>query len=133
MDRGPPPPQHSAMRILLFAAGILTCLLGIAAFKMSGDPSLLQGGLTLGGGWIICGLFSLGAKWHGIAGAGMLALLGAARSLPALPKVPAALAQGEAGVLLQAASAAISMVVFLASTRALLVERNRRNLERLKQ
>ncbi len=129
MDKGKPGGQFLRVRILIFVAGILTALLGIAAYHKSGDPRLLQGGLTLGGGWVICGFFSLNAKWHGIAGAGLLALLGAARGLPALLK----LGDGDAAVLFEAAAAAISVVVFLAAGRALLAERNRRQIEALKQ
>ncbi len=128
MDKGKPGGQLLRVRILIFAAGVLTALLGIAAYHKSGDHRLLQGGLTLGGGWVICGLFSLNAKWHGIAGAGLLALLGAARGLPALLK----LGGGGAGVFFEAAVAAISVVVFLAAGRALRVERNRRQIEALK-
>ena len=46
---------------------------------------MLQGGLLLGGGLIICGIFSIQMQWHGIAGAGVLGLLGAARGLGNLP------------------------------------------------
>lgn len=120
------------MRILLFAAGLLTGMIGFYAFHRWSDPAMLQDGLTLGGGWIICALFTFRAKWHGIAGGGMLALLGAARALPSLVKIPAALEQGNGTPVLQAAVALISLVVFVASTRALLAERNRRNLEKMK-
>ena len=47
--------------------------------------AFLQGTLTLGGGMIICGLFSLKMQWHGVIGAGVLALLGAARGLGNVP------------------------------------------------
>lgn len=62
--------------------------LGILAMgQLEGEPALelLQGGLLVGGGLIICGLFSLKMKWHGITGAGVLGLLGAARGLGNLP------------------------------------------------
>lgn len=121
--------QHFPVRFLIFAAGFLIILLGIAAFRRTGDHRLLQGGLTLGGGWVICGLFSLNSKWHGIAGACLLGLLGAARSLPALAK----LGDGDAAILFQAAAALIGTVVFVAAGRALLVERNRRQVEALKR
>lgn len=41
----------------------------------------LQGALTLGGGLLICGFFSFKSRWHGIIGAGVLALLGSARGV----------------------------------------------------
>ena len=47
--------------------------------------AFLLGTLTLGGGLFICGLFSLKMRWHGLIGAGVLALLGAARGFANLP------------------------------------------------
>ncbi|RYD46463.1 MAG: hypothetical protein EOP83_29640, partial [Verrucomicrobiaceae bacterium] len=70
------------MRILIFIGGILIAALGFMVFQQTKDPTLLQGGLTLGGGLVICGFFSLRAKWHGITGAAVLALLLAARTVP---------------------------------------------------
>ncbi len=37
--------------------------------------ALMFGSLTLGGGFIICGLFSIKMLWHGVIGAGVLALV----------------------------------------------------------
>ncbi len=116
------------MRALLFTAGFLLCGLGFLAFRSSGDPMLLQGGLTLGGGWIICGLFSLRSKWHGIIGAAVLAFLGGIRSLPAAT----GLAGGDPAAPFSAAAAALCVTVFIASARSLLAERRRRSIESLK-
>jgi hypothetical protein len=116
------------MRTLIFIAGFLLCGLGALAFRSSGDPMLLQGGLTLGGGWIICGLFSLRAKWHGFVGAGMLALLGALRSLPAL----GGLAGGDPAAPFTAAAGILCSIVFIAAVRTLLAERRRQAIEALK-
>ena len=69
------------MRVLLFLAGVLLSALGFLAFRAHQDHLLLQGGLTLGGGFVICGIFTFRAKWHGIAGAGLLAFLGTLRTL----------------------------------------------------
>lgn len=116
------------MRSLIFIAGFLLCGLGALAFHNSNDPSLLQGGLTLGGGWIICGLFSLRAKWHGIIGAGLLAFLGGIRALPSVTDFgsedPAAPFSTAAGVL--------CVIVFIAAARTLLAERRRQSIEALK-
>ena len=114
------------MRTLFFTAGFLLCGLGFLAFRSSGDPMLLQGGLTLGGGWIICGLFSLRAKWHGIIGAGILAFLGGIRSLPA------AADGGSPAAPFSAGAAALCVTVFIAAARSLLAERRRRSIEELK-
>jgi hypothetical protein len=116
------------MRALIFIAGFLLCGLGALAFHNSGDPSLLQGGLTLGGGWIICGLFSLRAKWHGIIGAGMLAFLGGLRALPALTK----LSSGDPAAPFSVAAGVLCVIVFVAAARTLMAERRRQSIEALK-
>lgn len=76
------------MRIQIFTNGALMLALGFYGMTLldrMAALALLQGTLLLGGGIIICGLFSLKMKWHGIIGAGVIALLGAARGLVNLP------------------------------------------------
>ena len=76
------------MRYPVFLSGAAILALGVAAMRLLDRPeawAFLQGTLTLGGGLIICGLFSLKMRWHGLIGAGVLALLGAARGLANLP------------------------------------------------
>jgi membrane protein implicated in regulation of membrane protease activity len=114
------------MRILIFASGILMTALGFVGMSALGDPGLFQGALTLGGGWIICGLFSLSSRWHGILGAGILALLGAARCAPALPRI----GQGGAETL-QAVAFVVCTVVLVAVIRAARAERARQSREAL--
>jgi hypothetical protein len=116
------------MRALIFIAGFLLCGLGALAFRISGDPMLLQGGMTLGGGWVICGLFSLRARWHGYIGAGILALLGGMRSLPSLTK----LSSGDPAAPFNVAAGVLCVVVFVAAARTLLAERRRQSIEALK-
>ena len=120
------------MRALIFIAGTLVALLGFVAFRLAPTPELgaefLQGGLTLGGGWIICGLFSLRAKWHGIIGAGMLAFLGGLRALPALTK----LSSGDPAAPFSVAAGVLCVIVFVAAARTLMAERRRHSIEALK-
>jgi hypothetical protein len=116
------------MRPLLVIAGLATCALGFAGGSKLGDATLLQGALTLGGGWLICAAFSLHSKWHGYVGAGILALLAAARCAPALPGL---LGGKDPGAPYQAAAFAIATVVLVATVRALLRERARRERERM--
>ena len=78
------------MRIFVFVCGLTIVAMGVAAGKLlPHDLSMgfLQGALTLGGGLVICGLFSLKMPWHGLIGAGVLALLGAAKGLGNVPGI----------------------------------------------
>ncbi|MEP4078747.1 hypothetical protein [Haloferula sp.] len=115
------------MRPLIFTAGSLTSALGFAADAMIGDPAVFQGALTLGGGFIICGLFSLSSKWHGIIGAAVLALLGAARCAPALLDLP----NKTKAAPFQAGAFVICAVVLVIIVRELRAERARRQMEEL--
>ena len=108
---------------MIFIGGILIAAFGFVVFQQTKDPTLLQGGLTLGGGLIICGFFSLKAKWHGIVGAAVLALLGSVRTLPKLGAEPR---------WFHVAAAAVCVVVLVSAARCLLAERTRRTVEKLK-
>jgi len=80
--------QAALMRFQVFFSAAAIIALGMAALRVlerASGMAFLQGALTLGGGLLICGLFSLKMKWHGIIGAGVLALLGAARGFGNLP------------------------------------------------
>jgi len=94
--------------------------------------AFLQGGLTLGGGIIICGLFSLKSKWHGLIGAGVLALLGAARGLaniPDLVKLFGGDRQRGAAPVMEFGVTLICLLLLLRVIGALRRERIRRMLE----
>jgi hypothetical protein len=76
------------MRFHIFLSGAAVLATGGIALRVLDEKQamdFLLGTLTLGGGMIICGLFSLKMKWHGIVGAGVLALLGAARGVANFP------------------------------------------------
>lgn len=78
------------MRFFVFVCGVTIVAMGVATSQLMVRDEWLgffQGALTLGGGIIICGLFSLKMPWHGLIGAGVLALLGAARGLGNIPGV----------------------------------------------
>jgi hypothetical protein len=115
------------MRPLIFTAGSLISAMGFVADAMIGDPALFQGALTLGGGFLICGLFSFSAKWHGIIGAAVLALLGAARCAPALLDLP----NKTQAAPFQAIAFLICTVVLVTIVRALRTERAQRQMEEL--
>ncbi|MCU0794449.1 MAG: hypothetical protein MUF31_00790 [Akkermansiaceae bacterium] len=117
-----------SLRILAILGGILMILLGFHAMEKIEDPSVLQGALTLGGGWIIAALFAFSPRWtwHGTGAIGVLALLGGARSSPGLLSA----AQGGAP-LYQAIAFAISAVLLVVTIVALKSERNRLTREKL--
>lgn len=121
-------PAAESMRPILVIAGIATLALGFSADARLDDPNLLQGTLTLGGGWLICAAFTFYSVWHGVVGGGILALLAGARCAPALftfanPDRPAAPYQAIAFV--------ISATVLIATVRTLIRERARRERERM--
>ncbi len=78
------------MRFFVFVCGATIVAMGVATTHLMVSDEWLgffQGALTLGGGILICGLFSLKMPWHGLIGAGVLALLGAARGLGNVPDI----------------------------------------------
>lgn len=117
------------MRALIFIAGLAICGLGFAFYKTAEDFPLLQGGLTLGGGLVICGLFSLRSKWHGITGAGILGFLGIMRAVPALWS---GFKEGVPSARFEVIAGAFCLLVFLAAVRVLMAERTRLAIARLK-
>lgn len=56
-------------------------VLGLSRIDKDAAMGLMIGSLTLGGGLIICGLFSIKMLWHGVIGAGVIALLSFGRGL----------------------------------------------------
>lgn len=123
------------MRFYIFLCGLLILATGVAALSVLEKPhsmAFLQGALTLGGGIVICGIFSIRMKWHGIIGAGIVALLGAARGLGNVPGMVKFLT-GErprgAAPLLEMGVTLISLLLLFKVLRALSQERVRRMLE----
>ena len=76
------------MRISIFLSGAAILAMGgiaMGVLAKADAVGFLTGAMQLGGGIVICGLFSLKMHWHGVIGAGILALLGAARGLGNVP------------------------------------------------
>lgn len=123
------------MRIFVFVCGVTIVAMGVATTQLlSRDLSLgfFQGALTLGGGIIISGLFSLKMPWHGLIGAGVLALLGAARGLGNIPGiVKFAMGDRARGSLpvFEFGVTVICLMLLMRIIRALQRERLRRMLE----
>jgi hypothetical protein len=123
------------MRFQIFFSGAAIIALGVAAMNVlerNQALAFLQGALTLGGGLLICGLFSLKMKWHGIVGAGVLALLGAARGIGNLPDL-AHFISGErergAAPVMEFGITMVCLVLLARVLSALFRERIRRMLE----
>jgi len=123
------------MRLQIFASGLIMLGLGLLAMNQLEKEAaleLLQGGLLVGGGLIICGLFSFQMKWHGIAGAGVLGLLGAARGLGNLPGLFHWLAGDHSRGLapwIELAFSVLCLALMFRVMKALQRERTRRLLE----
>jgi hypothetical protein len=123
------------MRITIFLSGLTILTTGVAALYLLNKPDalgFLVGAMQLGGGIVICGLFSLKMQWHGIIGAGILAMLGAARGLGNVPGFLKFLT-GERphGVtpVLEMGVTVICMFLLARIIQALFLERTRRMLE----
>lgn len=123
------------MRFYIFLCGAAILAMGAAAMQVldrSQSLGFLQGALTLGGGIVICGIFSIKMPWHGIIGAGILALLGAARGLGNVPDL-VKFVTGErprgSAPLLETGVTLISLLLLVKIIRALSQERLRRMLE----
>lgn len=121
-------------RVTIFLAAIAIVATGIQGLSLlEKDPAVgfLSGALTLGGGIFICGLFTFKMPWHGIAGAGVLSLLGLGRGIMNLPDLPSYLSgvreRGNAPALELAVTLVCAILLFR-MLRALSFERNRRML-----
>lgn len=121
------------MRLCLLMAIVLLALLcgiGLSWQDRQSGLSLLLGGLTLGGAWLICLVFSLRDYWHGIIGAATVAFLSITRApaqlralgewLSGPPPRPAPLA------LIEIAITVIAFMLFMIGAKAVLDERRRR-------
>jgi len=119
---------------VFFSGAMVLALAGSAMRLLERDDALafLQGGLTLGGGIIICGLFSLKSKWHGLIGAGVLALLGVSRGLANIPdfiKLASGDRQRGPAPVMELGVTLICLLLLLRVIAALHRERIRRMLE----
>jgi len=127
--------MHRFHQLLIIAAGLTTMALGIFALRTLGEDdrfAMLNGCLTLGGALFIAGMFSLHMPAHGIVGAGVVALLGAARGLSNLPDLAAFLIGNRPrshAPLIETAVTIICLILLIHSGRWLLRERMRRMLE----
>lgn len=111
-------------RILLFLAAAAIAGLGVfgtMSLEKEAGMAFLLGSLTLGGGFLICALFSLNMPWHGVLGGGVLALLGFGRGILNAPDFAEFLGGGrERGIapLLEITVAVICLMVLLRVYRA---------------
>lgn len=123
------------MRIHILLSGVLT--IGLGFYSTSVLPrqealGMIYGALVLGGALIICGLFSIRMKWHGIIGAAIVSLLGAARGLGNLPHVARLFSGDPTGgtkAILEFGFTLICLSLLAASLQVLQKERARRQRE----
>lgn len=122
------------MRTQIFLTGIFILAAGITGLfilpKMPGFE-FLRGGLTLGGALIICGIFTIKMYWHGIIGAGVIALIGTGKGLMGLKGVPDWFAGDHSrgmAPFLELVITFLCLILLLRVLRALQAERTRRML-----
>ena len=123
------------MRLHIFLSGFLIIAAGAVATQLL--PKMLafafvRGALTLGGAFLICGLFTLRMHWHGVIGAGIVALLGAAKGILNLKDFPAYFSGDRSrgmAPLLEIAITATCVVMLVRVLRILSAERTRIMLE----
>lgn len=123
------------MRVQVFLSGVLVLAIGIVGTqfmpKMPGFE-FLRGALTLGGALLICGFFMIRMPWHGIIGAGIVSLLGAAKGVMGLKDLPDFLSGDRSrGIapLVEIGITVICVILLMRVLKILSVERTRRMLE----
>lgn len=124
------------MRNASLILGILIIAIGFAGKQMlpgrNESFSFLQGGLSLGGAFVICYFFARNNYWHGMIGSGVVALLGFCRSIVNAPKwfdwLQLASPKPPATPLLEMAVTVMCLWYFIKVLRLLLAERQRRLL-----
>jgi hypothetical protein len=122
--------RSARLTLFLAAAAIVSLgLFGTLRLEQDAGMAFLLGALTLGGGFLICALFSLNMPWHGVLGGGVLALLGFGRGLLNTPDFAEFLAGNrERGMAppMEIAVALVCVLVLLWVYRAWSKERIRR-------
>jgi hypothetical protein len=76
------------MRFYIFLCAVLILTMGVAAMFILGKTDaqgFLYGAMQLGGGLLICAIFTIRMPWHGVIGAGIIALLGTGKGLTNIP------------------------------------------------
>lgn len=127
--------QISCVKLQVFFSGAVVIGLGFLAMQVltRGEAlGFLHGALTLGGGLLICGLFSIKSHWHGIIGAGVIALLGAGRGFGNFPHLIDALSGNSdqrAASLMELGVTLVCLVLLMRVLAALGRERVQRMLD----
>lgn len=123
------------MRFQIFLAGFAVLALAYAGSEvLFGDERLgfIIDALKLGGALLICGLFSLRMPLHGMLGAGVVALIGAAFGAQNLAVVPGfwfGKRPADPVALLSSAAALICLLLVLSVVRFLIAAKRRRQLD----
>jgi hypothetical protein len=113
------------VRLAILITGLIILALGFSATHLLPKKeamAFLQGSLTLGGGLLICAAFTLRMLWHGVIGAGVLALLGMVRGAGNLPKFFPPNSP-DTSAYLELAITALSAFLFARVTKGLLLEK----------
>lgn len=123
------------MRYLIFLSGLVILAMGGVAMSIlskTDGQGFLYGALQLGGGLLICGIFTIKMPWHGIMGAGVIALLGTGKGMGNIPGLVKFLGGNREHGVTPLLELGVTLICFFLMLRVLAVlqrERVRRMLE----
>jgi hypothetical protein len=123
------------MRYLILLSSLVILAMGGMAMSIlakTDGQGFLYGALQLGGGLLICALFTIRMPWHGLMGAGVIALLGTAKGLGNIPGLVKFLGGNREHGVTPLFELGVTLICFLLMLRVLSVlqrERTRRMLE----
>lgn len=110
------------LRVLLIIGGIMICAMGVHAFVLTREGAILNAGMSLGGIFVICGLFSIKLPFHGLIAATVTAMIGLAGNLSAAADIAQALTAAtplSSQATARAGFAAVSLILLIAALRGI--------------
>ncbi len=128
-----------SVRLCLLAAIVMLAVLCAVTWSWQDQAAKLSlqfGGLSLGGAWLICWIFSLRDYWHGVIGAGAVSLLSLTRAFDQARRLGEWLSspppRSAPVALIEVLISLLAAAVFVMAVKAVMNERERRLVESLK-
>lgn len=110
------------LRVLLILGGLAIAACGIHAFSITRHGAILNAGMSLGGIFIICALFSIKLPIHATFAATVTSMVGSAGNFSALRNLAQSLATSQPADpdnTARAAMASVSIILLVACLRAI--------------